>query len=400
MKRDLSFDRVLAFAQDLVRTPSLPGAEGDVADRCRQEMETLAFDDVWIDDAGNAIGRVRGAGHAPALMLSCHLDHVDVGDPATWEFPPFGGVVEGGFLHGRGAMDIKGPLAIQTYAAAHFLENRPDGDVFVAHTVLEERGGWGMEFLLQSGQVKPGGVIIGEATNGDVCIGHRGRAELIVEIEGVAGHASAPGRASNPLYPMARLLPWIERFAAEMRTDPVLGPSTLAPTAIETLPASRNVIPDLVRIVIDWRVLPETTADAAAAQLEQFLREHAAPPDPFKLRVLFSHEPQRTWTGIHRERRMFTPGFLMDSAHPIVAAAVSTVSRGTGRKPGIRPWTFATDGGHSCGEHGIPTLGFAPGEERFAHTNRERLALEPAQQGYALYPSLIAAVQAALVGAS
>jgi putative selenium metabolism hydrolase len=396
MARDLSFDRVLGFARALIQIPSPPGQEGDVAERTRHEMESLGFDEVWIDEAGNAIGCVRGRGAAPPVMLSCHLDHVDVGDPGSWEFPPYGGVVDGGYLHGRGAMDIKGPLAIQTYAAAHFLESRPAGDVLVAHTVLEERGGWGMEYLLQAGRIQPAAVIIGEATNGDVCIGHRGRAELVIEIEGVAGHASAPARARNPLYPMARVIPLIERFAEGMRTDPILGKSTLAPTAIETLPASRNVIPDLVRIVIDWRVLPEMTAEKAAAQLEQFLRQHAEPPEPYKLRVRFSEEPQRTWTGIGRDRRMFTPGFLMDAAHPIVTAATDTVARGLGRQPEIRPWTFATDGGHSCGEHGIPTLGFAPGEERYAHTNRERLALAAAEQGYAVYPALVAAVQAAL----
>ena len=70
-------------------------------------------------------------------------------------------------------MDIKGPLAIQTYAAAAAIGETP-GDVIVAHTVLEERGGLGMKHLLESGTVEPGVVIIGEATRGDICIGHRG----------------------------------------------------------------------------------------------------------------------------------------------------------------------------------------------------------------------------------
>jgi putative selenium metabolism hydrolase len=395
MSRDLSFDRVLSFAQALIQIPSLPGQEGDIADRTRREMESLRFDDVWIDEAGNAIGRIRGQSSAPAVMLSCHLDHVDIGDAATWQFPPHGGLIDGGYLHGRGAMDIKGPLAIQTYAAAHFLEQRPPGDVFVAHTVLEERGGWGMEHLLDKGDVRPAAVIIGEATNGDVCIGHRGRAELVIEIEGVAGHASAPDRASNPLFLMARVLPLIDAFGAELPGDALLGKSTLAPTEIQTLPASRNVIPDLARIIIDWRVLPGMTAESTASELDRFIRQHVEVPQPYRIRVTFSHEPQRTWTGLGRDRRMFTPGFVMNPSHPVVQAAARAVQLGLNRSPAVRPWTFATDGGHSCGVHGIPTIGFAPGEERYAHTNRERLELAAARAGYEVYPSVVAAVQAA-----
>jgi hypothetical protein len=62
----------------------------------------------------------------------------------------------------------------------------------------------------------------------------------------------------------------------------------------------------------------------------------------------------------------------------------------------VRPWTFATDGGWTCGVHGIPTIGFAPGEERYAHTNRERLDLEEARWALERYPEMVVAIQDAL----
>jgi len=392
---DLAFDRAIAFARELIRIPGPPGGEGEVAERTKREMESLGFDDAWIDASGNAVGRIRGAGRGPAVMLSCHLDVVDIGDADSWEFPPYGGVIEGGFLHGRGAMDIKGPLALQTYAAARFIDDRLPGDVLVAHTVMEERGGWGMESLLERGEVRPDVVIIGESTGGDVCTGHRGRAELIVEIRGTAGHASAPERAHNPLFHMAAVLPLIAEFSATLGDNPVLGRATATPTSVETLPSSYNVIPDIARIIIDWRVLPGTSADDAVRRLDAFLRQRARIESPFVLDVRFSHEEQRTWTGNERDRRMFTPGFLMDRAHPVVTAAAAAVESSTGRVPAVRPWTFATDGGHTCGVHAIPTIGYAPGEERHAHTNRERLDLAAARTAYEAYPPLIRAVQAA-----
>ena len=395
--RDLSFDRAISFAQDLIRIPGLPGQEGDVAARVLQENKQLGFDDAWMDEVGNVFARVKGTRAGPTLLLSCHLDVVDIGDADSWEHGPFSGDVADGFLHGRGAMDIKGPLALQTYAAAQFLEHRPAGDIIVAHTVLEERGGWGMEYLLGAGDVKPDVVLIGEATAGDICIGHRGRAELIVEIVGLAGHASAPQRARNPIEVLPLVLPALHEFASQhQQSAPLLGSATMAPTALETLPRSRNVIPDRVRIVLDWRVIPGATAEQLSASVADFLRARVRLPEGWSCGVEYSVEPQRTYTGKTRNRKMFTPGFLMSETHPVVQSAVQVIAERTGREPQLRPWAFATDGGHSCGVHGIPTIGFAPGEERFAHTNRERLELASAQVAYDAYPHLMRALQSAL----
>jgi acetylornithine deacetylase/succinyl-diaminopimelate desuccinylase-like protein len=292
-------------------------------------------------------------------------------------------------------MDIKGPLALQTHAAATFLNNRMDGDVIVAHTVLEERGGWGMSHLMQQGHVQAGAVIIGEATNGDLCIGHRGRAEVVVEIQGLAGHASAPERARNPINVLPLLLPLLERFSTTLPGNEVLGRSTITPTAIETLPRSRNVIPDRVRIVLDWRVLPGMTAEKAVAQVRDVVTS-ARLPDGFSVGVALSSEVQRSYTGVTEERKLLTPGYLLETNHPVVSAAAGAIAGATGLTPSLRPWTFATDGGHACGVYGVPCVGYAPGEEKYAHTNRERLELQQARVIYDSYPEVIRAVAAAL----
>jgi len=198
MGRDLSFERAIRFAAELVRIPSLPGEEEAVALRIVDELGALGFDEARTDRAGNVVGRIAGTEGAPAVMLSSHMDVVDVGDPAAWEHPPYGGVVAGGFLHGRGSMDVKGPLAIQLYAAARCVEARPAGDLLMVFSVYEEKGGWGMMHHLDTLGTCPGAVILSEATDCDLCTGHRGHAELAVEILGRACHASDPGRGRNP----------------------------------------------------------------------------------------------------------------------------------------------------------------------------------------------------------
>lgn len=396
MDRDLSFERAVAFAAELVRIPSLPGEEEAVAMRILDEMRALGFDEAWTDRAGNVLGRVAGTGDAPAVMLSSHMDVVDVGDTDAWEHHPYGGDVEGGCLHGRGAMDLKGPLALQLYAAARFVDERPEGDVLAAFTVYEEKGGWGMMHLMDSEAVRPGAVILGEATGLDLCTGHRGHAELAVEILGLAAHASTPERGLNPNHLLPHVLLALDELSRAQPSHPLLGPATLTPTVVETWPKSGNVIPDRVRVTLDWRVLPGWNEARALAEIRALLAERVPVVEGMTVEVLPGRATHRAWTGWVDEHSNFTPGFLMPDEHPVVEAAARALRAATGSAPAIRQWKFGTDGGHCCGTHGVPTIGYAPGAEALAHTNRECLDLAEARAAYDAYPSLIRAVQSAL----
>ncbi len=397
MPKDPGFENAIAFAQDLIRIPSLSGKEGEVARRILLEMNELGYDKTWIDGLGNAIGVVKGTDGGPTVMLNCHMDVVAEGDHSAWEYPPFAAEVVDGFLHGRGSMDIKGQLALQTYAAAALREQAP-GDVVVAHTVFEERGGWGMEYLLENKEVEPAAVIIGEATAGDITTGHRGRAEVEVVISGLAGHASAPERARNALDLVPGVLGGIGDLSGRQRQDPVLGAASLVATGIDILPESRNVVPDEAVVVLDWRVLPGSTDEESLEEVREVLIQSVGEmPEGLSVEVRMAKETQTAYTGHTELRDLYTPGFLMDAEDPVILAAAAAVGRRSGEgAAAVRPWTFATDGGWSQGVFGIPTLGFAPGEERFAHTNRERLDVEEARWAFSRHTDLILAVQRAL----
>jgi putative selenium metabolism hydrolase len=399
MSRDLSFERALHFAAELIRIPSLPGEEGAVARRIMEELRMLGFDEARTDRAGNVIARIAGAGDAPAVMLSSHMDVVDVGDTDAWEHDPYGGVVADGCLHGRGAMDLKGPLAIQVYAAARFVDERPAGDLLMVFSVYEEKGGWGMMHLMETAGVRPGAVILAEATGCDLCTGHRGHAELAVEIHGLAAHASAPERGRNPNHVLPHVLLALHELSEAQPCDPVLGRATLTPTVVECWPRSGNVIPDRVRVTLDMRVLPGWEEEAALEEIRARLAARVPAVEGLRVEVLPGRATFRAWTGWASEDSNFTPGFLMADDHPVVRAAAEALREATGRAPRVRQWKFGTDGGHSCGTHGIPTIGFAPGREALAHTNRERLELSAARLAFDAYPGLIRAVQAELAAA-
>lgn len=400
-----SFEGAVAFAQDLIRIPSLPGEEGELTRRVVGEMEALGYDDVYTDELGSVVGVVRRSGGAvdgaaATVMLSCHLDMVAAGDPEEWEHPPFDGLIADGYLHGRGAMDIKGPLAIQTHAAAA-LKGSTTGDILVAHPVFEERGGWGMDHLTRpDGGLRPDVVIIGESTHGDITIGHRGRCEVEIVAHGLAGHASAPERARNALDLVPAILTGVRDLAARQESDDVLGAASVVATGIDAVPASLNVIPDRATVTLDWRILPGDTVETLLARVRDAIRPHLERMGADGVEVRAATERQCAYTGIQEDRLILSPGFLMAPDNPIVTAAAQAVGtrNGNGSPARVRPWTFATDGGWTCGVRGIPTIGFAPGEERYAHTNTERLALDEARWGYGRYLELVPAVQRAAGG--
>jgi acetylornithine deacetylase/succinyl-diaminopimelate desuccinylase-like protein len=99
----------------------------------------------------NLIARVRGAGEAPPLLLYGHVDVVTTSGQ-EWTHPPFAGELVDGWLWGRGALDMKGGVAmmIDAFLRAARGEIQPRGDVILAVLSDEENGGdFGARFLAQ-----------------------------------------------------------------------------------------------------------------------------------------------------------------------------------------------------------------------------------------------------------
>ncbi len=375
------------FCQRLIRQPSMPGEEGALAELVRAEFGRLGYDDAWIDRGGNVIGVLRGVGGGRSLMLNTHLDHVGVGDPAEWPHHPFTADIVDGVLYGRGASDIKGALAPQVYAAAVLREAgvRPTGDLFVTGVVQEEVGGLGARLLVE--ELRPDAAILGEATSNNIRRGHRGRVGLWVEFTGVAAHASAPERAANPHYALARFLSGLERLP--MRPDATFGGSTVAPTILHSNNESGNVIPDGVRLALDWRNVPSESAAEVVATVQALLDRSLT--DRVSARIVRNEETLRTYTGVEERRTGESLPYELPAEHPLVVAAQGTLADLYGRPVEVGTWNFATDGGWFM-QAGIDTIGFSPCVEHFAHTIHDQIALPMLQDGLVGYAALALAL--------
>jgi putative selenium metabolism hydrolase len=362
---------MIDFARRLIQTQSLPGEEGAIADLTVDEMTRSGYDDVWIDRAGSVIGVVRGTKEGPSVQFNAHLDHVDVGDPRLWPHPPFEAVIEGDTLYGRAASDVKGAMATQVHLVPVLRELgwQPEGDVYVVGVVLEEVGGLGSQVI--AAEMPTTSAVLAEATNNQLRRGHRGRALVKVTFTGLSAHASAPDRARNPHYAAARFLLEIESLP--MVAHEVFGHSTAAPTWIESDQESSNVTPATIAVYLDWRNVPTEPVAAIVERVGAIAEGVARQLDGISAAVEIPGREVTSYTGVTATMPP-TLAFETPEDHPVLTTSRSTLETALGRPVAVDTWTFATDGGHLA-RQGITTIGFAPGEERFAHTIYDQISL-------------------------
>jgi succinyl-diaminopimelate desuccinylase len=375
-------DRLIAFAQKLVQTPSTAGQEGAVAALIQAEMMRLGYDQVGVDEAGNVVGRIAGR-DGPTLMMNGHMDHVDAGQEADWPYPPFGGEIHGGALWGRGAADMKGALAAMVYAGGlvKMLGTRPPGDRTVTAVVQEEVGGLGARYLAETLPVDR--VVVGEASGNHLRRGHRGRVELTAHFEGRSVHASMPDLGVNPQFSMARFVTGLRKL--HMAADPVYGSSTVAPTRVVSAPSSSNVTPSMLRLALDWRNVPGEGNEEIVDGLETLLARSLEPGCQGRIEV--ATRELVSYTGLRMSYPDAFASFTTAADHPWLCEAQRTLATALGREVEVGVWRFATDGGHMAAA-GATVIGFGPGDDAVVHTVEERLPLDQLVESVVGYMAL------------
>ncbi|MDQ3930976.1 MAG: ArgE/DapE family deacylase [Chloroflexota bacterium] len=371
------------FTRRLIQTPSLPGQEGAIAQLILAEMQELGYDDVRIDEAGNVIGLIRATPAQPgaatsSIMFNTHIDHVDVGDPTNWPYPPYEGVVANGKIWGRGASDLKGSLACHVYMGALLKRSglTLPNDIYVAAVVQEELGGSGSSVLADN--LRCDYVVIGEPSYNKIALGHRGRIEIVVTITGKSVHASVPNSGINPLYSMSRFLLAVQNVTFEADPDnPDLGPTSIAPTLITTDQTSKNVVPGQCTVILDVRNSPvdseEQVLERVREVLQSSLQDGATGTADVPDIVL------TTYTGVTRVLRGHG-AFGVPADSPLTRDVLRIVSGALRRDVPTQMWKFATDAGYFV-KKGMKVIGFGPGYEHVIHTVDERISIDMMVEG-------------------
>ncbi len=145
----------LKFLQEIIRIPSLSCQEARVSEVIATKMRSVGFDSVNIDELGDVMGVMKGAGEGQSLLMNGHIDHVP---PGNMDDPYSGTIVdgvvfgvEGDVVFGRAASDMKGAVAamVMAGAALNSLGINLSGDLKIAAVVQEEVGGVGTKATIQ-----------------------------------------------------------------------------------------------------------------------------------------------------------------------------------------------------------------------------------------------------------
>jgi putative selenium metabolism hydrolase len=174
-----------------------------------------------------------------------------------------------------------------------------------------------------------------------------------------------------------------------MGYHPVQGYPSIAVTHAEADTASLNAVPHQFIIYLDRRITLTEPRDEVIAQIKGLIPDYLQ--DEIQVEELFYDAP--SYTGFTFPVSKFYPPWLLEDEHPLTQAGQSTIEVLWGEKRELGTWDFSTNGTYWAGKAGIPSIGFGPGDEKFAHTSLEQVPLEEvvaATEFYALFPKMLA----------
>lgn len=366
---------VINLCQDLIRKSSYSGHEQNVVNILKTYMEKNKFDKVFTDKYGNIIGCIKGNRPGPKILFDGHIDTVPVANELEWTYPPFAAEIHDDKIYGRGTSDMKGAVAAMCVAAKYFKEDFDNdfaGEIYIAGVVHEECFE-GVASREVSKNIKPDYVIIGEASNLNIKIGQRGRAEIIVETFGKSCHSANPEKGINAVYKMAKVIEAINTL--EPPHHDILGDGILELTDIKSSPyPGASVVPDYCRATYDRRLLVGETKESVLDPIKKLLLEMMEKDSTLNVKVSYSVGKEKCYTNNEITGERFFPGWLYDKNDEFVQKAYVQL-KNNGFNPEITQYNFCTNGSHYAGEAHIKTFGLGPSKENLAHTANEYIEI-------------------------
>jgi succinyl-diaminopimelate desuccinylase len=271
----------IALLQSLIQCPSVTPFEGGALTLLENLLTAhgftchrLKFSDAGTPDVENLYAR-RGTS-TPHLCFAGHTDVVPVGDLSAWQDDPFGGVIKGENIYGRGACDMKGSIAC--FVAAVLNSDMPsDQSISFLFTGDEEgiaiNGTRKVLDWLEKRSEKIDFCLVGEPTSrailGDMLkIGRRGTFTGRLLVKGKQGHVAYPHLADNPVPKLLALLKAVDDLVLDEGSE-YFQASNLEIVNIDIGNPAENIIPAEARAVFNVRF----NDHYSGATLEKKLRE-------------------------------------------------------------------------------------------------------------------------------
>ena len=385
------FDEQVRFTQDLVRLPSLRGQEATAQDFLARELKKRGFSvDRWkidvadIEDMAGYSPKLDGYEEAyvtvgslrcdkpegRSLIINGHIDVVPEGPHEMWSTPPFDPVIKDGWMHGRGAGDMKsgwvcGLFALEALKRAGY---RPAADVAIEAVIEEESTGNGALACLQRGY-RADAALIPEPMGNAVMRSQVGVMWFNCTVRGHPVHVAYAGRGSNAIEAAYRVIGELHKLedAWNARGHPNY--------AKNEHPLNFNVgkiqggdwassVPAWCRFDMRVGLFPGQDLATARKEVEGCIAE-AARNDPF----LANNPPEVVWDGFQAE------GFVQEPGTEVEATLAASHKAVFGEEMAERALTGTTDARFFGLYAGMPALVYGPIAEGI-HGFDERVDLQ------------------------
>lgn len=369
-------EKLIKLCQDIIKIQSYSGNEGNIVKCLEKNMKDIGFDEVTVDKYGSIIGKIKGNKPGNKVLFDAHIDTVLVENLEDWNHDPFGAEICEERIYGRGTSDMKGSLAAMIIAAECFTKdtNRDfSGEIYIAGVVHEECFE-GVAARNISELIKPDYVVIGEASELNLKIGQRGRAEIVVETFGVPAHSANPEKGINAVYSMSKIINKLQEIKYE--EDEFLGKGILELTDIKSSPyPGASVVPSYCRATYDRRLLVGETKEGVLEPIVKLIEELKSEAPNVSYKVSYAKGTEKCHTGEIIQGERFFPAWCYEEDSTFVQKTFEGL-RSIGLNPKITNYSFCTNGSHYAGEANIKTIGFGPSKENIAHTIDEYIEIE------------------------
>lgn len=374
----------LDIAKELVRIPSVnpdydPASAGEGAVTAwiynwGRAQGFAVFRQAVLPDRENILLQFRNGADHPHFMLNGHMDTVGVGGMTI---APFAGVVRDDRLWGRGASDMKGPLACMMAAALH-LKNDPTswrGTLTVACMADEEFRFRGVSAMLEQLGKLPDFAVVGEPTRLRVVRGCKGCLRFAIHALGRAAHSSKPHEGRSAIVAIARAILDLERhFTTRLAqiTAPGFGTST-GSIGLISGGTGVNIVPERCTIQVDIRLLPgqdwRETYDEIVKLSEGWLSKGSDG-------TRFQFDPPS----------VVDPSFEIPATHQLARTACAVLDQ---PEPDV---VFFSCDASKIAARGVPVIVLGPGDIAQAHTVDEFISLADLETGTNAYVRLALAL--------
>ena len=395
---ETGFDDQVSFLADLTRIPSRRGEEAKALDFMANALSTRGWEvDDWTvpmseladqpgfcDAAGDITeiravnGTLEGKGSGgKSLILQGHLDVVPEGPEDMWATPPYDPVIKDGWMHGRGAGDMKAGdtaalFAVDAIRRAGFA---PEGRIHYQSVIEEESSGMGALATLARGY-RADCVFIPEPTGHSLVRAQVGVVWFKLRVQGKPAHVAYAGTGANAIMGTFELLTALEALCEEFNTRVPDNPAFKGAEHPINFNAGiikggdwASSVPSWCEVDCRMGLLPGWSVEEVKAEIADTIAK-AAKANPF----LRSNPPEIVWNGFQAD------GFVLENAdapETALSAAHKSVFNQDG--PEDRQFTALTDTRFYGLYHGIPSLCYGPIAESI-HGFDERVDLASVKQ--------------------